>query len=165
LVITNALVVDYTGSFKADIGIKGGRIVGIGKAGNPHIMPGVTAAMVVGVTIEVIAGEGQLLTAGGIDCHIHFISPQQIPEARASGRDHHDWGRHRAGGGHQRHHLHARRVLPRNHAEGHRGLPAQLRVSGQGQLLPARGAARAGRSRGAGLQAARGLGHHAGGHR
>ena len=85
LVITNALVVDYTGIFKADIGIKGGRIVGIGKAGNPHIMPGVSPGMVVGVTTEVIAGEGQLLTAGGIDCHIHFISPQQIPEALASG--------------------------------------------------------------------------------
>ncbi|MGY3088881.1 urease subunit alpha [Hymenobacter sp. UYAg731] len=85
LVITNALVVDYTGIYKADIGIKGGRIVGIGKAGNPHIMPGVSPGMVVGVTTEVIAGEGQLLTAGGIDCHIHFISPQQIPEALASG--------------------------------------------------------------------------------
>ncbi|MBD2724182.1 urease subunit alpha [Hymenobacter armeniacus] len=85
LVVTNALVVDYTGIFKADIGIKGGRIVGIGKAGNPHLMPGVTPGMVVGVTTEVIAGEGQLLTAGGIDCHIHFISPQQIPEALASG--------------------------------------------------------------------------------
>ncbi|SFQ73820.1 urease subunit alpha [Hymenobacter arizonensis] len=85
LVITNALVVDYTGIFKADIGIKGGRIVGIGKAGNPHIMPGVTPGMVVGVTTEVIAGEGQILTAGAIDCHIHFISPQQIPEALASG--------------------------------------------------------------------------------
>ena len=99
MVIANALVVDYTGSFKADIGIKGGRIVGIGKAGNPHIMPGVTTGMGVGVTTEVIAGEGQLLTAGGIDCHIHFVSPQQIPEARASGRDDHDWGWHRAGGG------------------------------------------------------------------
>ncbi|WP_426059620.1 urease subunit alpha [Hymenobacter sp. B1770] len=85
LVITNALVVDYTGIFKADIGIKGGRIVGIGKAGNPHIMPSVTPGMVVGVTTEVIAGEGQILTAGAIDCHIHFISPQQIPEALASG--------------------------------------------------------------------------------
>ena len=85
LVITNALVVDYTGIYKADIGIKHGRIVGIGKAGNPHIMPGVTVGMVVGVTTEVIAGENQLLTAGGIDCHIHFISPQQIPEALASG--------------------------------------------------------------------------------
>ncbi|MBC6990346.1 urease subunit alpha [Hymenobacter sp. BT491] len=85
LLITNALVIDYTGIYKADIGIKGGRIVGIGKAGNPHIMPGVTPGMVVGVTTEVIAGEGQILTAGGIDCHIHFISPQQINEALASG--------------------------------------------------------------------------------
>ncbi|QDA61218.1 urease subunit alpha [Hymenobacter jejuensis] len=85
LLITNALVIDYTGIYKADIGIKGGRIVGIGKAGNPHIMPSVTPGMVVGVTTEVIAGEGQILTAGGIDCHIHFISPQQINEALASG--------------------------------------------------------------------------------
>ncbi|WP_022824644.1 urease subunit alpha [Hymenobacter norwichensis] len=85
LLITNALVVDYTGIYKADIGIKHGRIAGIGKAGNPHIMPGVTPGMVVGVTTEVIAGEGQILTAGAIDCHIHFISPQQIPEALASG--------------------------------------------------------------------------------
>jgi len=85
LLITNTLVVDYTGIYKADIGIKNGRIVGIGKAGNPHIMPGVTPGMVVGVTTEVIAGEGQILTAGAIDCHIHFISPQQIPEALASG--------------------------------------------------------------------------------
>ena len=85
LLITNALIIDYTGIYKADVGIKGGRIVGIGKAGNPHIMPGVTPGMVVGVTTEVVAGEGQILTAGGIDCHIHFISPQQIPEALASG--------------------------------------------------------------------------------
>ena len=85
LVITNALVLDYTGIYKADIGVKNGRISGIGKAGNPHIMPGVTGGMTVGVTTEVVAGEGLILTAGGIDCHIHFISPQQIPEALASG--------------------------------------------------------------------------------
>ncbi|TGE07611.1 urease subunit alpha [Hymenobacter fodinae] len=85
LLITNALVLDYTGIYKADVGIKNGRIVGIGKAGNPHIMPNVTPGMVVGVTTEVIAGEGQILTAGGIDCHIHFICPQQIEEALASG--------------------------------------------------------------------------------
>ncbi|MDO7875049.1 urease subunit alpha [Hymenobacter sp. ASUV-10] len=85
LLITNALVLDYTGIYKADVGLKGGRIVGIGKAGNPHIMPGVTPGLVVGVTTEVVAGEGRILTAGGIDCHIHFISPQQVPEALASG--------------------------------------------------------------------------------
>jgi len=85
VVITNALVVDHTGIFKADIGIKHGRIVGIGKAGNPRVMAGVTPNMLVGVTTEAIAGEGLLLTAGGIDTHIHFICPQQADEAIASG--------------------------------------------------------------------------------
>src|SRR5205823_2975796 len=84
-VITNALVIDWTGIFKADIGIKDGRIAGIGKAGNPDVMAGVTKGMVVGVTTEAIAGEGLILTAGGIDSHIHFISPQQAFEAIASG--------------------------------------------------------------------------------
>jgi urease subunit alpha len=84
-VITNALVVDWTGIFKADVGIKAGRISAIGKAGNPDVMAGVTPGMVVGVTTEVIAGEGLLLTAGGLDTHIHFISPQQADEAIASG--------------------------------------------------------------------------------
>jgi urease subunit alpha len=84
-VITNALVVDHTGIFKADVGIKKGLIVGLGKAGNPDVMSGVTPGMVVGVTTEVIAGEGLLLTAGGIDTHIHFICPQQAHEAVAAG--------------------------------------------------------------------------------
>lgn len=84
-VITNALVVDYTGIFKADIGIKNGLIAGIGKAGNPDVMAGVTPGMVVGVTTEVIAGEGCILTAGGLDTHIHFICPQQAHEAIAAG--------------------------------------------------------------------------------
>ncbi|MBZ4336164.1 urease subunit alpha [Corallococcus sp. AS-1-12] len=84
-VITNALVVDWTGIFKADVGIKAGRILALGKAGNPDVMAGVTPGMVVGVTTEVIAGEGLILTAGGLDTHIHFISPQQADEAIASG--------------------------------------------------------------------------------
>jgi urease subunit alpha len=84
-VITNALIVDWTGIRKADVGIKGGRIAGIGKAGNPDVMAGVTDGMVVGVTTEAIAGEGLILTAGGIDAHIHFICPQQVDEALASG--------------------------------------------------------------------------------
>ncbi|HWN85558.1 MAG TPA: urease subunit alpha, partial [Vicinamibacterales bacterium] len=84
-VITNALIIDWSGIRKADVGIKGGRIAGIGKAGNPDVMAGVTAGMVVGVTTEAIAGEGLILTAGGIDSHIHFISPQQVYEALASG--------------------------------------------------------------------------------
>ncbi len=84
-VITNALVVDYTGIYKADVGIKDGFIAGIGKAGNPDVMAGVTKKMVIGVTTEVIAGEGLILTAGGLDTHIHFICPQQAHEAIAAG--------------------------------------------------------------------------------
>ncbi|PWK37989.1 urease subunit alpha [Cupriavidus plantarum] len=82
-VITNALIVDHWGIVKADIGLKGGRIAAIGKAGNPDIQPGVT--IVVGPGTEVIAGEGMIVTAGGIDTHIHFICPQQIDEALMSG--------------------------------------------------------------------------------
>lgn len=84
-VITNALVLDHTGIYKADIGIKNGLISGIGKAGNPDVMAGVTKGMIVGVTTEVIAGEGLILTAGGLDTHIHFICPQQAHEAIAAG--------------------------------------------------------------------------------
>ena len=84
-VITNALIVDWTGIRKADVGIKNGRIAGIGKAGNPDAMAGVGEDLVVGVTTEAIAGEGLILTAGAIDAHIHFISPQQVYEAVASG--------------------------------------------------------------------------------
>lgn len=83
LVITNALIVDYWGIVKADVGIKSGRIAAIGKAGNPDVQPDVSIA--IGPGTEVIAGEGQILTAGGIDSHIHFICPQQIDEALCSG--------------------------------------------------------------------------------
>ncbi|MEI7969589.1 MAG: urease subunit alpha [Betaproteobacteria bacterium] len=82
-VITNALIVDHSGIVKADVGLKGGRIWRIGKAGNPDVQPGVTIP--VGGATEVIAGEGMILTAGGIDSHIHFICPQQIEEALMSG--------------------------------------------------------------------------------
>jgi urease subunit alpha len=82
-VITNAVIVDHSGILKADIGIKDGRIAAIGKAGNPDIQPGVT--IVIGPGTEVIAGEGNIVTAGGIDTHIHFICPQQIDDALASG--------------------------------------------------------------------------------
>src|ERR1043165_1133775 len=82
-VITNALIVDHWGIVKADLGLKGGRIWKIGKAGNPDIQPGVTIP--IGAGTEAIAGEGLIVTAGGIDCHIHFICPQQIEEALMSG--------------------------------------------------------------------------------
>jgi urease subunit alpha len=83
MVITNALIVDYWGIVKADVGVKNGRIAGIGKAGNPDTQQGVD--IVIGPGTEIVAGESQLLTAGGIDAHIHFICPQQIDEALMSG--------------------------------------------------------------------------------
>jgi urease subunit alpha len=85
LVITNAVILDHWGIVKADIGVKNGRIVKIGKAGNPDTMDGVDPDLVVGAATEVIAGENLIVTAGGIDSHIHFISPQQINEAISSG--------------------------------------------------------------------------------
>ena len=82
-VITNALIVDHTGIFKADVGLRDGRIAGIGKAGNPDIQPDVD--IVIGPSTEAIAGEGKILTAGAFDAHIHFICPQQIDDALMSG--------------------------------------------------------------------------------
>ncbi|SOB90289.1 urease subunit alpha [Rhodobacter sp. JA431] len=82
-VITNALILDYTGIYKADVGLRDGKIAGIGKAGNPDTQPGVT--LIIGPGTEIIAGEGKILTAGGMDAHIHFICPQQIEDALASG--------------------------------------------------------------------------------
>ena len=82
-VITNALIIDHWGIVKADVGLRDGRILAIGKAGNPDVQPGVD--IVVGPGTEVIAGEGKILTAGGMDAHIHFICPQQIEEALMSG--------------------------------------------------------------------------------
>ena len=81
--ITNAVILDHWGIVKADVGIKDGRIAAIGKAGNPDIQPGVD--IVIGAATEVIAGEGLILTAGGIDAHIHLICPQQVEDALMSG--------------------------------------------------------------------------------
>src|SRR5580658_6108988 len=85
LVITNALIIDHWGIVKGDIGVRDGRIVKVGKAGNPDTMEGVDPELVVGASTEVIAGENQIVTAGGIDSHIHFISPQQVYEALSNG--------------------------------------------------------------------------------
>lgn len=84
-VITGVVVLDWWGVVKADVGIRDGRIVALGKAGNPDTMDGVHPDLVVGPSTEVIAGNGKILTAGGIDCHVHFICPQIIPEALGSG--------------------------------------------------------------------------------
>ncbi len=85
LVITGAVILDHWGIVKADVGVRDGRITAIGKAGNPDIMDGVHPDLVIGPSTEVMAGNGLILTAGGIDCHVHMISPTQLPEALGSG--------------------------------------------------------------------------------
>jgi urease subunit alpha len=85
LVITGAVILDHWGIVKADVGVRDGRIVGIGKAGNPDIMDGVDPALVIGPSTEVLAGNGLILTAGAIDAHVHFICPQLVPEALSAG--------------------------------------------------------------------------------
>jgi urease subunit alpha len=85
VVITNAIIVDHWGIVKADIGIRDGAIAGIGKAGNPDLMAGITPGMVIGAATEVIAGEGKIVTAGGLDSHVHLICPQLITEAISAG--------------------------------------------------------------------------------
>ncbi|CAN5504673.1 urease subunit alpha [soil metagenome] len=85
LVITGAVVLDHWGVIKADVGIRDGRIVALGKAGNPDTMDGVTPGLVIGPSTEIIAGNGLILTAGGVDSHVHLIAPQQIPVALAAG--------------------------------------------------------------------------------
>src|ERR1700758_219189 len=85
LVITGAVILDHWGIVKADVGVRDGRITAIGKAGNPDIMDGVHPGLVIGPSTEIMAGNGLILTAGGIDCHVHMISPTQLPEALGSG--------------------------------------------------------------------------------
>jgi len=85
LVITNVVIVDSTGIRKADVGVRDGRISAIGKSGNPGVMDGVSPGLVIGASTEILAGEGHLLTCGAIDTHVHFISPNQIPDAFAAG--------------------------------------------------------------------------------
>ena len=162
-VITNALILDHWGIVKADIGIKGGRIAGIGKAGNPDVQPGVT--LVIGPGTEVIAGEGLIATAGGIDAHIHFICPQQVEDALMSGIT-----TMLGGGTGPATGTNATTCTPgawhlARMLEAAEALPMNLGLSGQGQRQPAGGARRADRGRRHGPEAARGLGHHAGGHR
>ncbi|MFJ8964232.1 urease subunit alpha [Lentzea sp. NPDC102401] len=85
LVITGAVILDHWGVVKADVGVRDGRIVAIGKAGNPDTMDGVHPSLVIGPSTEILSGNGKILTAGGIDCHVHFICPQIVDEALASG--------------------------------------------------------------------------------
>ena len=137
-VITNALIIDHWSIVKADVAILNGRIHAIGKAGNPDVQPGVT--IIVGPGTEVIAGEGKILTAGGIDAHIHFICPQQVEEALVAGFTTLVGRRHRPRDRHVRHHLHPRALAPGPHAAGRRGPAGQPRLLRQGQHQPAAGA-------------------------
>ena len=107
-VITGAVILDYWGIIKADIGIRDGRIVAIGKAGNPDIMSGVHPDLVVGPSTEIIAGNGRIVTAGAIDCHVHLICPQIMDEALGGGITTIDRRRHRPRRGQQGDHGHAR---------------------------------------------------------
>ena len=94
VVITNAVILDYTGIYKADIGIRDGKISGIGKSGNPLVMNGVD--IVIGASTEIIAGEGMIVTAGGMDTHVHFINPAQVETALSAGITTVNWRRYRS---------------------------------------------------------------------
>jgi urease subunit alpha len=142
-VMTNALILDHWGIVKADIGLKGGRIVAIGKAGNPDVQPGVD--IIIGPGTEVISCEGNIVTAGGIDCHIHFICPQQIEEALASGVT-----TMMGGGTGPATGTFATTCTPgpwniERMLQAADAFPMNLGFSGQGQCQPARRAARAGK--------------------
>ncbi|KAF7311455.1 Urease [Mycena kentingensis (nom. inval.)] len=114
LVITNALIIDHSGIYKADIGVKAGLIAGIGKAGNPDVMANVHPSLIIGSSTEVIAGEKLIVTAGAIDAHIHFICPQQVEESARGGHNDDGWWRDRPF--YMRHMLAATDALPLNFA-------------------------------------------------
>ena len=152
------LILDHWGVVKADIGVRDGRIVAIGKAGNPDIMDGVTPASRSGPPTEIIAGNGKILTAGAIDCHVHLICPQIARGgARLRGDDDHR-RRHRAGRGDAGDHRTPGRLEPGPDARGARRMAGQLRSAGQGEHRFRR--RRCGNSCGPArrVQAARGLG-------
>ena len=165
LVITNALILDHWGIVKADIGVRGGRIVGVGKAGNPDIMAGITPGMVIGASTEVIAGEGRIVTAGGIDSHIHFICPQLVDEALAAGLTTLIGGGTGPATGTNATTCASGAWNIHRMLEAAEGLPINLGLPRQGQRVAAGAAARAGGGGRHRAEAARGLGDHAGRHR
>ena len=148
-VITNAVILDHWGIVRADVGIRDGRIVGIGRSGNPAIADGVDPALVIGVSTDVISGEGKILTAGGFDSHVHFLSPSQITEALAAGLTTLGGGGTGPVGGVQGDHRHARRLAPEADPPLAGRVPGQPAAAGQGQHGVGR------RVRGAGARRAR----------
>ena len=164
-VITGAVVLDHWGVVKADVGLRDGRIVALGRAGNPDTMPGVHPDLVIGPSTEVIAGNGRILTAGAVDTHVHFICPQIVTEALASGDHHAGRRRHRPGRGDPGHHCHPERLAPGPDARGAGHDAGQRAAARQGQHRLQRGAVGTVAGRRGRFQAARGLGHHTGGDR
>ena len=165
LVITNAVILDHWGIVKGDIGMKDGRIVKVGKAGNPDTMDGVDPDLVVGAATEVIAGENLIVTAGGIDSHIHFISPQQIYEAISNGITTMIGGGTGPATG-----TAATTCTPgawnlARMLQVRRSVADEFRVSRQGQCRRAAAARRTGGSRRVRTETARGLGHDSRRHR
>ena len=165
LVITNAIVIDSSGIYKADVGIRDGRISAIGKAGNSGIMDGVTPGLEIGASTEILAGEGHILTAGGIDSHVHFISPNQIPDAFHSGVTTLIGGGTGPATG-----TNATTCTPgawniRRMYEAVQAFPLNFGFLGKGNASTRGAAARADSRRRHRPEAARGLGHDAGGHR
>ena len=145
--ITNAVVLDHWGVVKCDVGIRDGRIVALGKAGNPDIEDGVHPALRIGPSTEILAGEGPILTAGGIDCHVHLICPQIVDEALALGDHDADRRRHRPGRGHEGDDRARRATGTRRAMLGALDeMPGQRAAARQGQHRLGRGAARAGAS-------------------
>ena len=162
-VITNALIVDHTGIYKADVGLRDGLIAAIGKAGNPDVQSDVD--IIIGPSTEAIAGEGKILTAGGFDAHIHFICPQQIEEALCSGITTMLGGGTGTGHRHERNHLHAGRVPHFAHAGSRRSVSHEPGLCGKGQCISAQGIGGADPCRRMCAETPRRLGHHAGSHR
>ena len=164
-VITGAVIIDYWGIIKADVGIRDGRITAIGKAGNPDIMSGVHPDLVVGPSTEIIAGNGRILTAGAIDCHVHLICPQIMEEALGGGITTIVGGGTGPAEGSKATTVtpgawHLARML-----EALDAWPLNIAAARQGQHRLRRGDVGAIARRRSGFQAARGLGHHPGRHR
>ena len=132
LVITGAVILDHWGIVKADIGVRDGRIVGIGKAGNPDTMDGIHPALVIGPSTEILSGNGRIVTAGAIDCHVHLICPQLLDEALGAGITTIVGGGTGPAEGTEGHHGH-RCLAPRTDARGRRPLADQRRPARQGQ--------------------------------
>ena len=165
LVITGAVVLDHWGVVKADVGIRDGRIVGIGKAGNPDTMDGVDPALVIGPATEIMSGNGRILTAGAVDCHVHLICPQLLDEALGAGITTIIGGGTGPAEGSKATTTTPGVVAHGPHAPGARPLAAEHRPARAGQHGVARVAVGAAARRCRRVQAARGLGHDAGGDR